>query len=64
MKLLVNDKQIDTDRLEKLGQGVDGLVYRYNNLILKINLSDCMTKEKFNDFKLIREKLLEDGIDI
>lgn len=64
MIVLINNKEIDTNKLELLGHGVDGLVYKCDDLILKINLSNRMTKEKFEDYSIIREQFLEDDIDV
>ncbi|MBR1385340.1 MAG: hypothetical protein IJ568_00770 [Bacilli bacterium] len=58
MLIRIEDKKdlIDTYNLKKIANGKDGILYLYENIIIKISLSGEMTLEKLEDFRKAKEK--------
>ena len=42
---------VDTDNLTPIGEGKDGTVYKYNDKIIKRNISGYITEEKIIDLR-------------
>ena len=55
---------IETDNLKKIGEGLDGVLFLYNNNVIKINNSDYMTHEKFDDIISAKKNACDNGLNI
>lgn len=59
-----SNKEIDISKLPKIGSGQDGELFKFDDIVFKLNTSDYMTHEKFEDLVSTGLALREKGINV